>query len=178
VNKEITIPILSCLVLTGLAIFVAFTLSSVVLFLPGVIVTFFVYLGTFYRKMPGPRRILPIYLLLLGLQFLHFTEEYLTDFVTAVPALLGQEPYPVDYWITFNMVAYFLFALGGIAIFRDWKEHMIVPLFFIVVGVLFNAAGHILLTLYTGGYFPGLFTAILYAYLGPVILRRIRSETK
>lgn len=158
-------------------IWVAFTLISVWLFIPGVILTYVVYSRTYYKRMPDPQRILPLYLLLVGIQCLHFAEEYVTDFHVEVPKLLGQEPYPLDYWLIFNMVAYFFFILGGIAIHNKKNEYMLVPLFFVVVGVLLNGLGHVLLSIYTGGYFPGLYSALLYVLLGPILIKRIVYES-
>ncbi len=117
-----------------------------------------------------------MYLLLLGIQFLHFTEEYLADFVTEIPRLLGQEPYSLDIWISFNMIAYFIFILGAIALYKQTTELYIIPLFFILVGVLMNAIVHIATAIYVGGYFPGLYTAIIYAIIAPVFVRIVLKE--
>ncbi len=121
---------------------------------------------------------MPLYLLVLGIQFIHFTEEYLTDFIIEVPKLLGREEYPVDYWLIFNMVAYFIFIIGGIILFKRIKELMIIPLFFVVVGVILNSIGHIIISIYVGGYFSGLYTALIYAIIGPLLMKRIFDETK
>ncbi len=176
--SHIIIP--ACTALVAIAVFwiVSFTLSSVIVFIPGVIISFLFYLTTYYRTTPGPEKILPIYLLALGIQFIHFTEEYLTDFVEAVPNLLGQEAYPLDYWIVFNMVAYTVFILGGIILFNRIKALMIIPLFFMLVGVLLNSVGHILIALYVGGYFPGLYTALIYIIIGPILIKRVFNATK
>ncbi len=127
--------------------------------------------------MPPANRILHLYLLALAVQMLHFAEEYLTGFVVELPALLGQEPYPKDYWLVFNMAAYSIFLLGGIVLLRKIQELAVIPLFFIVVGVLFNTLAHIGLTLYTGAYFPGLYTALLYLFIVPILLKRIFSAS-
>ncbi len=177
-NKALFIPGIIGLAAIVIFLLVASRISAVVVFIPGVIVTYFLYLKTFYKKVPNPENILPLYLLALGIQFLHFTEEYLTDFTVAVPRLLGQEPYSVDYWLTFNMVAYFIFILGGIVLFKQVKTLMIIPLFFILVGVLLNSIGHVLISIYVGGYFPGLFTALIYLLIGPILLSRILKETR
>jgi len=55
---------------------------------------------------------------------------------------------------------------------------MIIPLFFILVGVLLNSIGHILISLYVGGYFSGLYTAIIYIIIGPILIKRVLDETK
>lgn len=168
------------IVISAIVIFilVSSTLTTVWAFVPGIIIAYIVYLNTFYQKTPGPERILPLYLLLLGIQFIHFTEEYLTDFNIELPRLLGLEEYPKDYWFTFNMIAYFLFILGGIAIFEKKRAFMIIPLFFIIVGVLLNSIAHILASIYVGGYFSGLYTALIYVVIGPILMKRILDETK
>ena len=101
----------------------------------------------------------------------------MANFTTAMPALFEQEPYPTDYWLVFNMVAYFIFILGGIALYKERKEYAIIPLFFILVGVLLNGIAHIGLSIYSGGYFPGMITAVLYLVIGPVLMKRIFKTT-
>jgi hypothetical protein len=176
-NRYIVIPLVIVIILISIFLVVSSTLTSVIVFIPGIILTYIVYLNTFYKKTPTPERILPLYLLLLGIQFLHFTEEYLTDFIIEVPQLLGQEAYPLDYWLVFNMVAYFIFIIGGIIVFKQIKELMIIPLFFILVGVLLNSIGHILISIYIGEYFSGLYTALIYIIIGPILMKRVLDET-
>lgn len=177
-NKYLIIPLLIATIAIAIFWIVSLTLNLVIVFIPGIIVSYILYLNTFYKKTPNPERILPLYLLALGIQFIHFTEEYLTDFIVAVPNLLGREAYPKDYWIVFNMTAYFVFIIGGIIIFKKLKALMIIPLFFILVGVLLNSIGHILISIYVGGYFSGLYTALIYVIIGPILIKRVLDETK
>ena len=177
-NKYLLGP--SVIAIIAMAIFwiVSSTLISVIIFIPGVIVSFILYINTFYKKTPNPERILPLYLFALGIQFIHFTEEYLTDFTIELPKLFGQEEYPMDYWVVFNMIAYSVFIIGGIILFKKIKEFMIIPLFFILVGVLLNSIGHILIAIYVGGYFSGLYTALIYVLIGPILMKRVFEESK
>ena len=177
-KKSLSIPLMITIAAIAAFWIVSSTLTSVIVFIPGVIITFIIYLNTFYRKVPNPDSILPLYLLALGIQFIHFTEEYLTDFNVEIARIIGQDAYPMDYWVTFNMVAYFFFIIGGIILFRKIKELMIIPLFFIVVGVILNAVGHIILSIYVGGYFSGLYSALLYVVIGPILIKRLLEETK
>ncbi|MCP4976762.1 MAG: hypothetical protein GY931_11425 [Maribacter sp.] len=177
-NKHILIPLVITIIAIAIFWFVSLKLNVVIVFIPGVIVAYLFYFKTFYKKTPNPERILPLYLLALGIQFIHFTEEYLTDFTVVVPHLLGQVEYPLDYWLVFNMVAYFIFIIGGIILFKKIKELMIIPLFFILVGVLLNSIGHVLISLYVGGYFSGLYTALIYVIIGPILIKRVLDETK
>lgn len=177
-NRHIIIPL--GIAGIGIVIFwmVSLTLNIVIAFIPGLVLTYILYLNTFYKKVSESEKILPLYLLALGIQFLHFTEEYLTGFTEVVPELLGQQPYPVDYWLVFNMIAYTVFIAGGIILFKHIRPLMIIPLFFILVGVVLNSAAHIFLALYVGGYFSGLYTALAYVVIGPVLLKRVFAITK
>lgn len=172
-ERTIIIPLIVSLLAIGIFGWVGYIISTVWLFIPGIIIAFFIYLKKAYRKMPSPDKILPLYLLALSIQMLHFTEEYLTSLVTALPALFGQDPYPEDYWLVFNMSAYAFFLLGGIVLFKRIKELAVIPLFFILVGVVFNAVAHVGLAVYTNSYFPGLFTALFYVFLAPPLLKLI-----
>lgn len=177
IDKYLFIPLMFVFILIVIFVIVSSTLTSVIVFIPGIIITYLVYLSTFYKKTPKPERILPLYLLALGFQFIHFSEEYLTGFTIEVPRLLGQIPYPKDYWVIFNMIAYSVFVIGGIILFKRLKELMIIPLFFILAGVIFNSIAHILISMYVGGYFPGLYTALIYLVLGPILIQRVFEET-
>lgn len=128
--------------------------------------------------MPATNKILPLYLLALSVQMLHFAEEYVTGFVVALPALFGQEPYPEDYWLIFNMAAYSFFILGAIVLFRQITELAIIPLFFIIVGVILNGLAHIGITLYTMAYFPGMYTALIYLIIGPLFIKIMLLELR
>lgn len=177
-KKEVLIPVLIGMVMILVLIWVSWTMPVVLVFIPGVLVTFLFYKKTYFRHTPGPQGILPLYLLALGIQFIHFTEEYVSGFTVEIPKLWGQAEYPVDYWVAFNMFAYFIFIVGGIILFEKKKEYMIIPLFFIVVGVIFNTVVHILTAIYVGGYFPGLYSVLLYLIVGPLLVSKIIKETK
>ena len=173
----IFIPLFLCILAIGIFSWVGQIISSVWLFIPLVILTYLIYLISFLKRMPSVHEILHLYLIALSVQMLHFAEEYLTGFVIELPALFGQDPYPKDYWLVFNMAAYSIFLLGGIVLMKKIKELAVIPLFFILTGVLFNAAAHLGLAIYTGGYFPGLYTAIIYFFIAPFLIKCIfKSE--
>ena len=157
-------------------IWIGSIISAVYLFVPAAVITFLIYLQFFYKKMPKPRKILPLYLGALSIQMLHFAEEYLTGFVVELPKILGQDPYPEDYWLVFNMAAYAFFIMGGVVLHKKIKEFAVVPIFFILVGVFLNPIAHVGLTIYKGAYFPGLYTAILYFFLIPFLVREISIQ--
>ena len=84
-------------------------------FVPAMVVAFVCYVRTSYREMPKVARVLPIYLVALAMQFLHFTEEYIYGFhfrVTEITA--GMPPFDPNVFVAFNMIAYCLFLLAGL----------------------------------------------------------------
>ncbi len=128
-------------------------------FVPVMVVAFVCYLLTSYREMPKVERVLPIYLVALAIQFLHFTEEYVYGFHQRIAEIMaGMPPFDADVFVAFNMIAYCLFLLAGLGMYKGVKFPMILVWFFAIV-VLGNAIWHLLLTLRVGGYFPGLYTS-------------------
>jgi hypothetical protein len=147
-------------------------------FVPAMVLAFVCYLRTSYREMPKAERVLPIYLVALAIQFLHFTEEYVYGFQFRVTEIMaGMPPFDPNVFLAFNMIAYCLFLLAGLGMYKGMKFPMIIVWFFAIC-VLGNAAWHLLLTLKVGGYFPGLYTSFPGWILGPILLRRLwRSES-
>ncbi len=142
-------------------------------FVPVMVVAFICYLLTSYREMPKVERVLPIYLIALAIQFLHFTEEYIYGFHLRVTEIMaGMPPFNANVSLAFNMVAYCLFLLAGLGMYKGLKFPMIIVWFFAIV-VLGNAIWHLLLTLRVGGYFPGLYTSFAGWILGPILLKRL-----
>jgi uncharacterized protein with HXXEE motif len=142
-------------------------------FVPAMVVAFFCYLRTSYREMPKVERVLPVYLVALSIQFLHFTEEYVYGFHQRVAeTMAGMPPFNIDVFVAFNMIAYCLFLLAGLGMYKGMKSPMIIVWFF-AIALLGNAIWHLLLTLRVGGYFPGLYTSFAYWILGPILLKRL-----
>lgn len=152
------------------------TITSVIIFIPGVIISYIFCLGYLKNRTTTADKLLPWYLFAMAIQLIHFLEEYKTGFIEKLPALVDQVPYPLDDWIALNMIAYAVFVLGGIVLHRRIHALLIIPVFFILIGVVFNGIAHVLLSLYVGGYFPGLITALIYIVLGPYLVRLMFKE--
>ncbi|MDP9004824.1 MAG: HXXEE domain-containing protein, partial [Verrucomicrobiota bacterium] len=118
----------------------------------------------------------PIYLIALALQCLHFTEEYVSGFQDRVTELMASmPPFNVNVFVAFNMIAYCLFLLAGVGMYKGLKFPMIIVWFFAIGGVACNAIWHPLFALKVGGYFPGLYTSLAYWVVGPILLRRLST---
>jgi Protein of unknown function with HXXEE motif len=142
-------------------------------FVPVMVMAFICYLRSSYLEMPKVERVLPLYLVALAIQFLHFTEEYVYGFHQRITEVMaGMPPFDVNVFVAFNMIAYALFLLAGVGMYKGLKFPMIIVWFF-AFAVLGNAVWHLLLTLRVGGYFPGLYTSFAGWILGPILLRRL-----
>jgi len=145
-------------------------------FVPVMVVALACYLLTSYREMPKVERVLPIYLAALAIQFLHFAEEYIYGFHQRIAEIMsGMPPFDTDAFVAFNMIAYCLFLLAGLGMYKGVKFPMILVWFFAIV-VLGNAVWHLLLTLRVGGYFPGLYTSFPGWIVGPILLKRLGEK--
>jgi hypothetical protein len=145
-------------------------------FAPIMIASFVCYWRTSYRELPRVEEVLPIYLIALAIQLLHFTEEYIYGFQFRVTEIApGMPPFNSNVFLAFNMIAYALFLLAGLGMYKGLKFPMIIVWFFGIC-VLGNAIWHLLLTLKVGGYFPGLYTSFPGWVLGPILLKRLWTE--
>lgn len=147
-------------------------------FVPGVVLAYGLFLLTVARKPPAPERLLPLYLLALAVQMLHFAEEYVTGFYVRFPELFGGGAYTAETFVMFNMSAYFAFVIGAILPYKGIVAPMMIPLFFITYGVIGNAITHVIFAIAAGGYFPGLYTSLLYWLLAPLLIRELWRVTR
>ena len=156
-------------------------MSLMVTFVPGVVVTWLVYVWLYAKKtkLPDGADFLPLYFTTLAVQFLHFAEEFTTGFRTQFPLLYGGEPYSANLFVIVNMVSYFIFTLACILVFTKSLRFLLVPmLFYIIYGAIGNAISHTYWSLYLQSYFPGLITAQLYWVLGPLVLYKLIGGRK
>ena len=166
----------SVIAITAIVIFFIVHPAQKFSFAPAMVVAFVCYLRTSYREMPKAERVLPIYLVALALQFLHFTEEYVYEFHLRVTEIMpGMPPFDPNLFVAFNMIAYSLFLLGGLGMYKGMKWPMIIVWFF-AVAFLGNAIWHLLLTIRVGGYFPGFITSLAYWVVGPILLIRLSEK--
>ncbi|MBT8047085.1 MAG: hypothetical protein HKN57_12885 [Xanthomonadales bacterium] len=112
----------------------------------------------------------------LILHSIHFGEETLTGFYEKFPMLLGLAPWPINFFVGFNLscIALWLLCIPLI------KKHSlaIAPIWFLAIASIINLAAHPLLSIATGGYFPGLFSSPVVGILGIVLFRQLISATQ
>ena len=121
--------------------------------------------------------IIVIYFIAVGVQCLHFLEEYLTGFQTEFPQLFGYTWSDNQFFI-FNLLWIVIFIFNGLGIYYDIKLSYLLVYFFVLVGCIANGLAHPLLSLMKGGYFPGLFTSILALAVGIVFMSKLVKDRK
>jgi hypothetical protein len=121
--------------------------------------------------------VLPLYLLAIAVQCLHFTEEYLTGFQRQFPRLIGYE-WSDARFVAFNMAWLAVFVMAAIGVYRRVSIAYLVVLFLALAGGVANGAGHLLLSAAQGRYFPGAATAPLCLPVGILLLTRLFGETR
>jgi hypothetical protein len=150
--------------------------SLLVTFVPGLTVSWLVLLWMYANHvgLPAADGFVPLFFGVLTVQFLHFAEEFATDFQTFFPTLYGGAPYSDRLFVTFNMASYAVFATCGLLVFYADAKYLLIPvLFFIVYGAIGNAISHTAWALMARTYRPGFVTAQAYWVAGPYVLYRL-----
>lgn len=111
------------------------------------------------------RRLAALFAAAIAVQGAHFAEEWAADFHLRFPALLGLHPWSLELWAGFNLfwIAVWCLALPGLL--RGWRPALL-PVWFLALACLVNAAAHPLLALAAGGYFPGLWSSPICGLVG------------
>ena len=106
----------------------------------------------------------------------HFTEELARAFHVAFPAVFGQPPIPMAFFMAFNMVWLILWLASVPGVNAGHRGAMFTAWFLALAGML-NGIAHPLLAAYVGGYFPGLVTSPLIGFAGLLLWQRLRQTT-
>jgi uncharacterized protein with HXXEE motif len=116
--------------------------------------------------------ILPLYLLAIAVQCLHFTEEYVTGFQHQFPKLFGDD-WSDARFVTFNMLWLAAFVLAGLGVYRRVQLAYLIVIFLSLIGGVGNGVSHLVLGAMYGRYFPGVITAPFCLLMGILVLARL-----
>jgi hypothetical protein len=141
----------------------------------GLVIAYLLWVGTRWKN--DPAAVLPVHLLAIAVQCLHFAEEFVTGFQRQFPKLIGYE-WSDARFVTFNMAWLAVFVLAGLGVYRRVQLAYLVVLFLALAGGVGNGAGHLLLSATQGRYFPGAATAPLCLLVGVALLTRLFGETR
>jgi hypothetical protein len=141
---------------------------------------FFVWLLTTYRCPVDGRRILPLYVLAVGMQYVHMTEEFVADFPAHFSALTGAQ-------LTSDKFVFVALLGGGMAyafsgyglVHRHPVANYILWFFLIGPAGLVNSVAHVSFPFLAGtSYFPGLITVVLPTVFGTALAVRILADVR
>ena len=112
----------------------------------------------------------------LLVQSLHLLEEWRTGFHLRFPELLGLHPWSEGLFLSFNLgwIGIWMLSLPGV---RIGLRASLFPLWFLGVVSIANGVAHPLLSVVSGGYFPGLWTSPLCGVAGFMLLRAMAQFT-
>jgi len=143
-------------------------------FVPAMGLAYLCHMASTAKQAPDPQEVLPLYQVALASQFLHFTEEFATGFERRWPEeIFHTEAYDLNTFVAINMVSYAVFTLAGLAMAKRVRPPLLLAWFFTLMGVLGNAIQYPIYALIVRGYFPGLYSSLLYWALGPMLVRRL-----
>jgi hypothetical protein len=136
----------------------------------GLVVSYGVWMGARWKN--DAAAVLPVYLIAIAVQCLHFTEEYVTGFQHQFPRLFGED-WSDARFVTFNMLWLAVFVLAALGVYRRVALAYLVVLFLALIGGVGNGASHLVLGAINRGYFPGVIIAPFCLLVGVVVLSRV-----
>jgi len=141
----------------------------------GLIIAYLLWASARWKN--DPARILPVYLIAIAVQCLHFAEEFTTQFYRVFPKLFGSE-WSASQFVVFNMLWLAMFVLAALGVYRQVALAYLVVLFLAAIGGVGNGASHLILSAKQGRYFPGSLTAPLCILAGAVLLLKLFGRSK
>lgn len=121
-------------------------------------------------------RIVRPFLVGVAWQCVHFTEEFATGLHVELPALFNLSPWSKSFFVAFNLAWIAIWILSSLGVRRNVGLAYF-PVWFFGVAMLANGLLHPLISLYVGGYFPGLMTSPVAGLIGLVVVVRLFSVT-
>ena len=118
-----------------------------------------------------------LFLVGIAIQCLHFVEEFSTRLYEVFPPLLGLVPVPANVFVAFNLVWIGIWAVSAYGILRGVNAAYF-PVWFFGLAMCLNGVIHPLLSIWTGGYFPGLITSPLSGLVGILVIRQLFRTTE
>jgi len=122
--------------------------------------------------LDGCERTAQLFLIGLAAQCLHFTEEFVTRFYDRFPRLLDLPAWSGQFFVIFNLLWLCVWILSAIGLQRGYRIAFF-PIWFFAIASLANGIAHPVLSIVTGGYFPGLITSPIVGLLGVLLLLRL-----
>lgn len=138
------------------------------------VLAYFAWIFTTFKIPADPKTILPLYLLTVGAELIHMSEEAITDFPGRFGQLFGNE---------FSFFEPMVLALGGVwviaavgLLYKNPVANFLV--WFVAIGPgIVNGIAHVSFLFLAGTmYFPGIITVIFPFTLSVLLIARLLRE--
>lgn len=111
-----------------------------------------------------------------AIQGVHFAEEWSTGFHIQFPALMGLDPMPLSFFVTFN-ISWLAIWVVSMPLIRRGSSFAFFAAWFLAIAAMLNGVAHPIMALGSGSYFPGLLTSPLIGIAGVILWQRLREAT-
>ena len=111
-----------------------------------------------------------------AIQSAHFVEELVTGFHARFPALVGLDPMPLSFFVSFNLVWIAIWVIS-IPFLRLGRKPALFAAWFLAIAGALNGVAHPMMAIASGGYFPGLFTSPIIGVAGVILWQRLKKAT-
>jgi len=111
-----------------------------------------------------------------AIQGTHFAEEWATGFHVQFPALIGLDPMPLSFFVTFNLV-WLAIWIVSIPFLRVGRKAAFFAAWFLAIAGMLNGIAHPMMAISSGGYFPGLITSPIIGIAGVLLWQRLQTAT-
>lgn len=106
----------------------------------------------------------------------HFAEEWATGFHVRFPALIGLDPMPLSFFVTFNLVWLAIWIIS-IPFLQVGRTPAFFAAWFLAIAGMLNGVAHPMMAISSDGYFPGLITSPVVGIAGVLLWQRLRTAT-
>ena len=121
--------------------------------------------------VPFPNRLIgPIFLVSIAVQTCHFLEEYAGRLYEILPPVFGLSPLPAHKFVVFNLIWIGIFLLSAVGVFKRVRIALLPVWFMALVGGIGNTIIHGWHAIQSGGYSPGVATALVNLPLAVVLI--------
>jgi hypothetical protein len=139
------------------------------------IVAYIIWLLTTYRQPADASKVLPLYLVAVGAQLVHETEEYLAGFPSQFSTLFHIPVFTEQFFvITFLLVFSIIWVGAAIGLIYKNPIANFLAWFFVIGPGLVNGIAHFVFPFLTHRlYFPGIITVLLPTTASILVIRQL-----
>lgn len=151
------------------------------------IIAYVTWLLTTYRQPADASKVLPLYLVAVGAQLVHETEEYLAGFPSQFSTLFHLPVFTEQFFVmTFLLIFSIIWVLAGVGLIYNNPVANFLAWFFVIGPGLVNGIAHFVFPFLAHRlYFPGIITVLLpttasilviWQLLRPFVLNRQQAK--